>query len=207
MHIVYLIKVNREEFPNKYIGSKSNCSISNGKIYDSSGRHYIGSATDKTYKAIVECVSYTLQVLGEFKNYDDALRAEQNAHIRYDVVASPEFFNKSIATISNYSDPKFATYKHVVTGKIARLPRDHPKVKSGEWVGVSKGVKFTDEERKKRGRAGKLNPFYGKTHTPEVIEKIRKAMSISQKGKPKSNEHKQKLSEAARKRWLKNKRN
>lgn len=201
LHIVYLIKVNREELPNRYIGSKSNCSVVNGKIYDSRGKPYIGSSADKTYKSIVEFCSYTLQVLGEFADYDIALQAEKNAHIRHDVVASPEFFNKSIATISNYSDPSFATYKHVETGKVARLPRDHIKVKAGEWVGVSKGTKFTDEEKKKRGRAGDLNPFYGKTHTQESINKFSKSIGDALRGKPKTDEHKRKMSEAATKLW------
>jgi group I intron endonuclease len=54
-----------------------------------------------------------------------------------------------------------------------------------------KGVVWTDEMRQKLSDSRKINnPFKGKTHTPEVIQKIKEANS-----KPKSEEHKRKISE------------
>lgn len=193
MNIVYLIKVNRSELPNKYIGSKANCDVKNGVIYDERGKPYVGSSTDKTYKSIVEFSSYTLQVLGSFGTYEEALNAEKITHIRLDVVASPEYFNKSIATISNYSNPAYATYRHISTGKVARLPRDHPDVINGFWCGVTKGVKFSEEEKQKRPKQfGDKNGFFGKTHKKETKDKIRntkKDYYESEKGKAAARKH------------------
>jgi group I intron endonuclease len=63
----------------------------------------------------------------------------------------------------------------------------------------SLGVKQSDETKKKKSLAniGKhlgSKPWLGKTHAEETKEKIR----LAQKGKPKSEEHKQKLREARR---------
>ena len=206
MNIVYLIKVKRDTLPNKYIGSKSNCTVVDGKILDNRGKVYAGSSTDKQYKLLVEQHdNYEVQILAEFDNYNDALYAERDLQIRNDVVASPEFFNKAIAAISNYTDPSYATYKHVSSGKVARLKRDHPLVLSGEWVGVTKGVILTEEQRKKRGRSGTENGFFGKTHTEETKLLIAKIIGDAHRGKPKSNEHRAAMAEAARLLWAKRK--
>ena len=141
MNIVYLIQFNIDTLPNKYIGSKSNCSVVNNKILNSRGKEYCGSSADKVFKQLVESlIPYEVKVLGTFESYSDALIAERDIQINYDVVASVEFFNKSIATFSSFADPSYATYKHVVTDKCVRLKRDHPKVLSGEYAGVSKGT-------------------------------------------------------------------
>ena len=203
MHIVYLIKLNRDTLPNKYIGSKSNCIVENSRIICHNGKIYTGSSRDKEYQNIMKyCDDYTVQVLASFDDYESALNAEMQIHIKYDVVASPEYFNKSIAKISNFTNPDCATYKHSLTGKIARLPRNHPKVLSGEWVGVSKGVIFTEEERKKRGKKGELNSFHGKTHTEKTKALIGKKIGDIHRGKSKSVEQRRKMAETRRLWWI-----
>ncbi len=202
-HIVYLIKINREKFPNKYIGSKANCSVVDGKIVDQRGKQYKGSATDKEYRSLMEyCDDYSVQILGEFDTYKKALEAEKLAHIANDVVASPEFFNKSIATISNYSNPDYATFKHSVTGKVCRLPRNHPKVLSKEWVGVTKGRSLTEDEKKRRGRSGEQNGFFGKKHTEETKRNSGKKIGDKHRGKQKTDEQRRKMAEARRLWWV-----
>lgn len=184
MHIVYLFKFKREQLPNLYIGSKSNCSIINGKIQDKRGKIYEGSSESDLYlSALAEC-DYEVFVLGEFDVYNDALMAEKDSHIANDVVASPNYFNKSVASINSYTDPDYATYKNLLTGKIARLPRLHPEVLNGNWVGVTKGTILSEEEKKLRGRSGEENSFYGKKHTDE--SKI--LQGIGNKGRIKSPE-------------------
>lgn len=207
MHIVYLIKVNREKLPNKYIGSKSNCYLCEGKIYDQRNKEYFGSSKDKEYKKIVECCDYTVQVLATFDEYTECLAAERDAQIKNDVVASPEYFNKSIATFNTYTNPDYATYKHVLTGKTARLPRNHDKVLSGEWVGTTKGTKYTLEERQKRGRSGEKNSFFCKKHSEETKRNIGKKIGDAHRGKPKSNEQRRKMAEARKLWWAKRKEN
>jgi hypothetical protein len=79
---------------------------------------------------------HTFSLLAEFDDYQSALQYERDMHILNDVVASPEYFNKAIATVNNFSDPNFSTYKHINTGKTVRLQKDHAMVLSGEYVGV-----------------------------------------------------------------------
>lgn len=203
MHIVYLIKINKLSLPNKYIGSKSNCSVVDNRIYCSNNKIYTGSSKDKEYQQLMHwCEDYTVQVLASFATYDEALIAEKHIHIKYDVAASPEYYNKSIATISNYTDPNYATYKHSITGKISRLPRDHPKVISKEWVGITKGTVLTEEERNKRGRSGKENGFYGKTHSEKTKQISGKKIGDAHRGKPKPVEQRRKMAEARRMYWV-----
>lgn len=206
-NIVYLIKLNRDKLPNKYIGSKSNCYINDGKIYDKNDKLYIGSSCDKEYKNLFEYLDFNVHVLGVFESYDECLEKEKQLHIKYDVVASPEFFNKSIACISNFSDPNYATYKHN-SGKIARLPRNHPRVLSGEWYGITKGISLSEERKEKirKDMLGSKNPFYGKKHTDETkqtisntnlgrkrTEEFKLNMSKRFKGISKTKEHRRKI--------------
>ena len=201
MHIVYLIEFDIDTLPNRYIGSKSNARVQDDKIIGQRGI-YTGSSKDSTYKKLIkEGTSYKVTVLGEFEIYEEALAYERKCHIEYDVVASTEYFNKAIAGQSTYSNPAYATYKHTKIDKIARLPRDHPLVLDGTWVGVSKGVVLTEDERKRRGRAGDKNGFFGRTHTEEVKKRLAKSASITHKDKPKTQEQRNKMSESARRRW------
>ena len=200
-NIVYLMRFHRTELPNLYIGSKSNCKVVDGKMYGSRGL-YEGSSRDPTFASLISSgIGYDLIVVGEFSNYDDALTAERAAHIRHDVVASPKFFNKSLALENTYSNPEYATYKHVATGKVARLLRSHPDVVAGEWVGVTKGRIMPDSERGIRSMPGAKNSFYGKSHDAATKSAISKANSAALKGKNKTHEHRTKLSEAAKRRW------
>jgi hypothetical protein len=200
MHIVYLIQIKRKEYPNKYIGIKSNSSIIDGKIYGYRGL-YEGSSTDKEYKNIINTCGYDAILLGQFDDWLDALQYEKELHINYDVVANEEFFNKTIATENTYCNPEYATYKNVKTGKVVRLKRNHHKVISGEYVGVTKNRILGEQEKKSRGRSGNLNPFYGKTHKEDVIKKISETAKKTFTGKKKSEDQKRKMSEARKKYW------
>lgn len=201
-HIVYMIELHRNELPRYYIGSKSNCNILEGKIVDQRGKNYTGSAKDTSLKeAIKSGCPYTVHILGTFDTYDKALENEKLIQIQNDVVASPYFFNRSLACENTYTNPEYGTYKHSLTGKVARLRRDHPDVISKIWVGVTAGVVLDEESRKKRSRPGNSNPFFGRKHTAESKAKSGKKIGDAHRGKPKSDEHRRKQSEAAKRRW------
>ena len=184
MHIVYLMVFDREQLPNLYIGSKSNCSIIDGKIYGKNNKLYEGSCASDSFRKAKKSCNYKIQVLGEFLTYDEALLAERNAHLANNVVASPLYFNRIIATTTNYTNPDYATYKHVLSGKIARLQRNHPDVLNGSWVGVTKGTILSEEQRKSRGLSGEYNSFYGKTHS----DKSKKIIGNKNAGRIKTEE-------------------
>lgn len=192
MHIVYLIKfVNLEHndlLQHLYIGSKSNCNFINGKIIDSNGKYYYGSSEDGLMKHLILTEEMLIEKLYSSDIYEEVLRMERDIHIINDVVADTRYFNKSIATINTYTNPDYATYKHIITGKCVRLPRTHPMVLSSEYVGVTSGFKVYNNGEiqiqcdhhpgekwiegilESNRLYGDLNGFHGKKHTKESIE-------------------------------------
>lgn len=194
MHIVYkLIFENRKRnniAPYYYIGSKSNCSITDGVIYDKRSKEYFGSSKYKKYKNIIdeEKDNITLVIYEQSNDYNYILKKEAEYQENENAVISPEYFNLSIAnTKSNFTNPEYATYKHhLIEDKIIRLPRNHELVLNGTYVGVSKGTILSQEERKKRGRSGENNPFYGKKHsdkTKQIISETNSGREISEERK------------------------
>jgi hypothetical protein len=192
--------------PYYYIGSKSNCELVGGKLH-SNGKTYNGSSRYPDWSTIIED-EYEVEVIQIFEDYQECVAAEYELQKKLDVVASPEYFNLGMAAKNNFADPNYGSFKHVETGKVVRLPLDHLSVISGEYVGITKGVKHSNEHRAKISSAitGEANPFFGKKHTAESLEKMRNAklgkvptdeakakMSAAHSGKRKSAEHKAKI--------------
>lgn len=213
MHIVYKItfkeRKDKKLFPCYYIGSKTNCTFKNGIIYDKRGNPYYGSSKYKNYQQYVKNCNCVVEILYESTNYENVIQKELEYQKKYSVVESIEYFNKAYAKQSNYADPQFATYKHyLIEDKIVRLKRDHPLVLNGTYVGVTKNKKMPKQwiEKRKGMFSGDKNPFYGKKHSEDAIQKIkskntgkkhsketREKMSQSRMGINKSESHKKKI--------------
>lgn len=170
--LIFNARIKNQQEPYYYIGSKSNATYRDGLIIDRRGRPYYGSSTIVGWMDMIESGDVTVEIIKEFDEYTDALNYEAMLQKSLDVVADTRYFNLSIATVNTFTDPAYASYKHTVTGKTVRLPRTHPAVLSGAYVGVSRGRVLSEEERKKRGRSGEQNGFYGRTHTNETKQKI-----------------------------------
>lgn len=147
MHIVYkLIFTNRlleKTPPYYYIGSKTNCTIVDGKIIDRHGKPYYGSSSIKDWRKIVKTSVIEVEIFYSSEYHEDLLLKEDELIVENNAVKSFEYFNKSRPTINNYADPDYATYKHKITGKTVRLPRNDPDVISGEYLGVTAGIKYS----------------------------------------------------------------
>lgn len=65
--------------------------------------------------------------------------------------------------------------------------------------GIS-GYSHTEETKKRISKPGEENPFYGKKHSPEALEKMREA-SKNKKRRPHSEETKRKMRKSAKKYW------
>lgn len=206
--ITFPIRLQNNIKPYYYIGSKTNCIIKDNIILDANNNEYWGSSSWIDYATIVDSDNCIMEVLysSDITNGQHILNIENEIQRELDVVASPEYFNKSLATTNNYCDNEYATYKHVETNKVVRLRRDHPLVLSKEYVGVTKGIPIPEELKKGHGRSGKENGFYGKTHTEEnrkiqalaASSRIKTDEEIANwvekvAKKPKSTEHKIKI--------------
>ena len=73
----------------------------------------------------------------------------------------------------------------------------HNKTDGGE--GIS-GYSHNEETKKRISKSGEENPFYGKKHSLETLEKMREA-SKNRKRRPHSEETKRKMRESAQKYW------
>lgn len=176
MNVVYLIEfVDRKiknQKPYYYIGSKSNCVLKDGVMCGRRQKEYWGSSKDKEMNRLIPLEKKVVHILFSHEDYNICLQMEKTIHEQRDVVADPIYFNKSVAMCNNYSNPDYATYRNVETGKVARLDRNHEKVLNGEWVGVTKGVKYSEERRMKSSRPGESHPLYGTKCSDETKKKI-----------------------------------
>lgn len=179
-NIVYLViwpdRLLTETYPCYYIGSKTNCHYDeiNKKILYKRSRHkvheYWGSSNSISFKEALS-ENKTVIVLSESKFIQECRGNEAYFHKWFGVVANIKFFNRAVAQVNNYDNPDYATYKHSINEKeIRRLPRDHPLVISGEWVGVTKGHKMSEERIQflRENFKGEKGSFYGRTHTEEA---------------------------------------
>lgn len=192
-HIVYLITFEKRkennQFPYYYIGLKFNCILINNKIITNNGKNYYGSSKFHNYKNIVKenIDNIKIETLFESDNKELCTKEESILQKQFNVVLSPEYFNQSISCENNkFINPDYGTYKNIISNKICRLPKDHPDVISGLWVGVSHGRRwFNNGVRSitsyecpdgwKLGRlldcSGDKNGFYGKKHKKEDLIK------------------------------------
>jgi len=195
MHCVYLLsftnRLKQNTPPYYYVGSKSDFSFTDGRLYDKAGKLYAGSSRYNGWKDIVKD-EYEVSILSTWEEYKDCIVAEYDEQIARNAVASPEYFNLSFAACNSFANPRFALFKHSVTGKRVRLEIDHAMVLSGEYVGITKGNKLSKEHRMKisNGQLGDKNQFFGRKHTDESLQK----MSAALLGKPTSDLQKQSVS-------------
>ncbi len=104
MNIVYKViftqRIANNIKPYYYIGSKSNCIIKDGLIYDKDNKVYFGSSHYDEYDKIVKTDKCIVEILYIADTYSEALLFERDIQIENDVVASTEYFNLSIQQLT-----------------------------------------------------------------------------------------------------------
>lgn len=144
---------------------------------------YQGSYSDKTFSPTAK------EILEVYGCKEEALQAEIELHIQYDVAKNPRFANKARATSTKFTC-ELSGENHPNYGKL--LPEETRRKMSES----RKGKTPSEETRKKISEAnrGEKNANYGKSHSKSAREK----MSESHKGKTLSEETRIKISEACK---------
>lgn len=187
-NIVYKINFNREDSPNCYIGSKSNCYVKDNKIFDKNNNQYFTSSTNSEVKRLIELGDYSLEVLYINDDYNLVLKKEYEIQLEYDVIHNDKFFNKGLATFNIFTHPDYVTAK--INGEYKRVHRSY--FDEHDCDGATKNMKWyhdninnylleKDDEKISllnliEGRIldnyWDKNPFYGKKHSKETISNI-----------------------------------
>ena len=193
MHCVYKITFTERErnniFPCYYIGSKSNCELKDDKLYHvySSGKlkstPYWGSSKYKDYKNIITSEEKEIRIIKWFEVYEECLTYEKLIHEENNVVISEKYFNKCIAS-ENLNNVGLVVCKHSVTGKIIRLPKKHPLILDGTYVGVNKGKTHSEETKRKCSRPKEQSYWFGKNRDKETSDKISNTRTERSKTNP-----------------------
>lgn len=114
-----------------------------------------------------------------------------------------EFYKKKIVCLPEKKQKHInrVTCKHIITGEFLQVTREEFD-SSDLLVGVNYGKKQSTEQKHKHSlrMKGTNNPFYGKTHDPEIRQRINRKVSLSTKGRPKSDECKRKMKESWKRR-------
>lgn len=99
MNIVYwfsfMNRIENKTPPYYYIGSKTNCSLKNGRIIDSKGNEYWSSCKQKLFKDALDFEKPLIKIIDIS---DNPLIEEEYYHKFYDVSKSRLFFNKATAS-------------------------------------------------------------------------------------------------------------
>jgi hypothetical protein len=197
VHIVYKVtlgsRLKAKTPPYFYIGSKSNCEFDGKNIYDRKNKKYYGSSKSKLYKDYLKIeTDILLDILYTSDYYNDCLEMERKIQIDNNVVISNEYFNCSIATISNLTNPEYISARQLSTGKIARIHKDEI---NEDWVGVSSGKSWFNNGKENKlfkcddhpigWEKGRLGNFLNnsKNFTKNISqEELSKRMVVSRKG-------------------------
>lgn len=155
----YVYRISNKTSKIHYYGSRGSNKIPRNEIgisYFSSSK-YVLKDIKKYGKE-----SFKYKILKIFTTRKEAYLYEKFLHEKFRVVTSEKFYNKTVA-YTNFGWIHGRKHSKETTDRIAnKIKEINSKLSSKE-----RSIKY--------GNHGCNNPFYGKKHSPEVIEKIKKA--------------------------------
>jgi hypothetical protein len=178
IYCTYLTVYSGNKLPPFYIGSTSIENINKG---------YHGSVKSKKYKEIWKSELknnsnlFKTKILTTHNTREEALEKEKFFHQKLDVVKSPLYVNRAIASKNGCFGVSFYGKDHHNYGK--KLTYEAKRLLSEKCSGANNyfyGKHLSDDHKmkisKSRRLAGKCigeeNPMYGKTHTEEARKNI-----------------------------------
>jgi hypothetical protein len=195
----YVYRITNTKLNKHYYGSRTS-SIEPTKDL---GHKYLSSSHDKEFikDQKINPQDYKYKIVSIFNSRKEALELEVKLHAKFNVGVNNNFYNKARATSSKF------TMEGTKVSEETRLK--HLGENNGMYgknhtiesrIKMSQSSKNPSEvTRKKMSKnhtdvSGDKNPMYGKKHTIEAKIKM---------SKPKTEEHRRKMSEAAKKRYSK----
>lgn len=207
-YCTYITFYTGDKLPKWYIGSSYEEKILNG---------YNGSIKSKKWKDIYQKEQkenkhlFKTKILSFHDNKEEAINEEYRLQRMHNVVKNEKYFNESYASINGFfgrdvsgkNNPMYGKHHSDKTKcKISRYQRtpeiclniSKSKIGNTPWM---KGKKHTEESKNKMRENspdyhGENNPFFGKKHSDDTIEKIRKGNI----GRKESQDTRRKKSEA-----------
>ena len=213
----YVYRITNTAINKHYYGKRSTKRLINDDI----GILYFSSSKDKEFIQDQKDnpSNYKYKVIKVFDSSAEALAYESILHTRFNVDTSSSFYNKSKQTTTKFCTTGKVTVKDK-TGNILSVDKSDCRLKTGELVGIRKGIPhnndvrsrisvshkgktFTDAHKKAIGLANKgrkpsalaielFKENRKKAFTPKAIAKRSKTM----RGRPFTEEHKKRLSAA-----------
>jgi len=177
LYCTYLTIYYGNKLPRRYIGSAQVKRIHNG---------YNGSIKSKKYKMtyfeeqVENKQLFKTRILNTYQTQEEAIKAERDLQIKYDVVKSSDYMNESIAMPNGFFGRDVSKELHPLYGK------SHTKKTKKK---LSDAIKQQYETGKRKSPFkymsfdGKNNPFYGKNHSDESKSKMRKPKKFVPKWK------------------------
>lgn len=173
MYCTYITTYEGHLLPPYYIGSSSVARVKSG---------YHGTVLSKKYKDIWNSELkhhpelFKTEIIETFLDREDALKAELDLQIKYDVVKSDKYINMALAQ----KDGFFGMEKSGIP-----LSSEHKKKISKSHIGVSRPYHSEILRGRKRPEQSSLmkgenNPMYGKEH-PNKGKKIYQPRSVCTK--------------------------
>lgn len=181
--------------------------------YEEWGRGYIGSRTSScppsedtkyygSFKDKAFCPTHKI-ILQEFNTRKEALEAEIALHDFYQVHINPHFANRAKQTSTKFttfgvpiSEGHRAKMRLATGGEKNPMYGTHRAGKQNPFYGKTHSESTRERWRKvRKGKnLGQENPFYGKTHSDETKQRLRDAKL----GKKLSEEHRRKIGEGGK---------
>jgi len=195
----YVYRITNTKLNKHYYGSRTS-SIEPTKDL---GHKYLSSSYDKEFikDQKINQQDYKYVIVSIFNSRKEALELEVKLHAKFNVGVNNNFYNKARATSSKF------TMEGTKVSEETRLK--HLGENNGMYgknhtiesrIKMSQSSKNPSEEtRRKMSKnhadiSGDKNPMYGRNHTVETKIKM---------SRPKTEEHRRKMSEAAKRRYSK----
>jgi hypothetical protein len=158
------------------------------------GIKYFSSSSNKDFRDDQKNhpENYKYKIVRICSNRDEADALEIKLHEKFNVAKSESFYNRAKRTSMGFSTAG-TTQTPETRQKMSEAKQNMSDETRQKLSEAAQNMSDETKQKMSEAKTGEKNPMFGKERSAETKQK----MSESRKGVPKSDEHRQKLSEAA----------